>query len=30
LAGGHQQLLVVKVGHLGHLSMYPFVAARQM
>jgi hypothetical protein len=30
LARGHQHLLVVKVGHLGHLLMYPFVAARQM
>jgi hypothetical protein len=30
LAGGHRHLLVVKIGHLGHLTMYPFVAARQM
>jgi hypothetical protein len=30
LAGRHRHLFVVKVGHLGHLSMYPFVAARQV
>jgi hypothetical protein len=30
LARGHQHLLVVKIGHLGHLLMYPFVAARQV
>jgi hypothetical protein len=30
LAGGHQYLLVVKIGHLGHLPMYPFVDARQV
>jgi hypothetical protein len=30
LAGVHRHLLVVKVGHLGHLLMYPFVAARQV
>jgi hypothetical protein len=28
LAGGHRCLLVVKVGHLVHLSMYPFVTAK--
>jgi hypothetical protein len=27
---GHWHLLVVKVGHLVHLSMYPFVAAKQV
>jgi hypothetical protein len=27
---GHRHLLVVKIGHLGHLSMYSFVAARQV
>ena len=27
---GHRHLLVVKVGHLGHLPMYSFVAARQV
>jgi hypothetical protein len=30
LAGGHRHLLVVKIEHLGQLSMYPFVAARQV
>jgi hypothetical protein len=30
LARGHQHLLVVKIGHLGHLPMYPFVVARQV
>jgi hypothetical protein len=30
LARGHRHLLVVKAGHLGHLSMYLFVAARQV
>jgi hypothetical protein len=30
LAGGHRHLLVVKIGHLGHLPMYPFVVARQV
>jgi hypothetical protein len=25
---GHRYLLVVKVGHLVHLPMYPFVAAK--
>jgi hypothetical protein len=28
LARGHRHLLVVKIGHLGHLPIYPFVAAR--
>jgi hypothetical protein len=27
-AGGHRRLLVMKIGHLGHLPMYPFVAVR--
>jgi hypothetical protein len=27
---GHQHLFVVKVGHLVHLPMYPFVAAKQV
>jgi hypothetical protein len=30
LAGGHRHLLVVKVGHLVHLPMYLFVAAKRV
>jgi hypothetical protein len=30
LAGGHRHLLVVKVGHLVHLPMYPFVATKHV
>jgi hypothetical protein len=30
LARGHRHLLVMKIGHLEHLPMYPFVAAKQV
>ena len=30
LAGGHRHLLVVELGHLVRLPMYPFVAAKQV
>jgi hypothetical protein len=30
LAGGHRHLLVVELEHLVRLTMYPFVAAKQV